>query len=250
MKAIVGVKRVVDYAVKIRVKPDGSGVNKDVKMSMNPFCELAVEECLRLKDKGILKEILAVSIGPQKSEEVLRSALALGATRALHVKTDIDLSPLDVAKIFANIQKKENADLLMFGKQSIDDDFAATPPMTAALIDAPQALYAAKVDVDAGSKTATVTCEADSGTREVKVNLPAVISADLRLNELRFVSLPAIMKAKKAKIEAGAPEDFGVTPSQPVEYKKWAEPPSRPEGVKVADVTELLSKLKNEAKVL
>lgn len=269
MKAIVGVKRVVDYAVKIRVRPDGSGVNKDVKMSINPFCEIALEEAIRLKDKKVVTDILAVTIGPATSVDVLRHSLALGATRALHVKTDKELSSLDVARIFAGIQKKENADMIFFGKQAIDDDFATTPPMTAALCDLPQALYAAKITVDAAAKTANVECEADNGTREVQVKLPAVFSADLRLNEPRFVALPAIVKAKKAPIEAKTPADFGATEDTPVQYSKWSDPPTRKggpfnsfgaicicsfvlftTGVKVESVSELVDKLKNVSKVL
>eukprot|EP01013_Petalomonas_cantuscygni_P013089 TRINITY_DN2726_c0_g1_i1.p1 TRINITY_DN2726_c0_g1~~TRINITY_DN2726_c0_g1_i1.p1 ORF type:complete len:261 (-),score=80.79 TRINITY_DN2726_c0_g1_i1:274-1056(-) len=251
MKAIVGVKRVVDYLVKVRVKPDASGVQTEgVKMAINPFCEIAMEEAVRLKEKGVVKEILAVSVGPAKSVDVLRSCIALGATRAMHIEAPEDLDPLAVSRVFAALQEKEKADILLFGKQAIDNDAAQVPAMTAALANLPQALYASEVKVDTETKKAEVVCESDAGTITVRVKLPAVVSADLRLNTPRYAALPAIMKAKKATIEKSTLESLGVEAATDVTYSKWSDPPVRAPGQKVADVADLVDKLKNVSKVL
>jgi len=251
VKALVGVKRVIDYAVKVRVKPDGSGVVKDnVKQSINPFCEIAVEEAVRMKEKKKIDEIVVVSIGPAKSQEVLRGALALGCDRAILVQTgDNDMvEPLAVAKIFAKIQEKEKADVILLGKQAIDDDAAQTAPMLAGLLGWPQATFISKLTPE--GKSIETMREVDSGLETLKMGLPAVVSCDLRLNEPRFAALPNIVKAKKKPLETLNPSALGVDIKPKVEYTKWEEPPARKAGIKVKDVDELVNKLKNEAKVL
>ena len=249
MKALVAVKRVVDYNVKVRVKADGSDVDiGNVKMSMNPFDEIAVEEAVRLKEAGKISEIVAVSLGEKKCEDTLRTALAMGADRAVHVETDAVLEPLTVAKLLKAVAEKEQPQLLLLGKQAIDDDANQTAQMLAALLNAPQATFASKVAL-AGDKV-VVQREIDGGIEEVALKLPAVISTDLRLNEPRFVKLPNIMAAKKKPLEKCTPADLGVDTALRIEVLKYAEPKARQAGVKVADVAELVAKLKNEAKVI
>ena len=249
MKALVAVKRVVDYNVKVRVKADGSDVDiGNVKMSMNPFDEIAVEEAVRLKEAGKISEIVAVSLGEKKCEDTLRTALALGADRAVHVETDVVLEPLTVAKLLKAVAEKEQPQLLLLGKQAIDDDANQTAQMLAALLNAPQAMFASKVAL-AGDEV-VVQREIDGGIEEVALKLPAVISTDLRLNEPRFVKLPNIMAAKKKPLEKLTPADLGVDTALRIEVLKYAEPKARQAGVKVADVAELVAKLKNEAKVI
>ena len=249
MKALVAVKRVVDYNVKVRVKADGSDVDiGNVKMSMNPFDEIAVEEAVRLKEAGKISEIVAVSLGEKKCEDTLRTALAMGADRAVHVETDAVLEPLTVAKLLKAVAEKEQPQLLLLGKQAIDDDANQTAQMLAALLNAPQAMFASKV-VLAGDEV-VVQREIDGGIEEVALKLPAVISTDLRLNEPRFVKLPNIMAAKKKPLEKLTPADLGVDTALRIEVVKYAEPKARQAGVKVADVAELVAKLKNEAKVI
>lgn len=249
MKALVAVKRVVDYNVKVRVKADGSDVDiGNVKMSMNPFDEIAVEEAVRLKEAGIISEIVAVSLGEKKCEDTLRTALAMGADRAVHVETDVVLEPLTVAKLLKAVAEKEQPQLLLLGKQAIDDDANQTAQMLAALLNAPQAMFASKVAL-AGDEV-VVQREIDGGIEEVALKLPAVISTDLRLNEPRFVKLPNIMAAKKKPLEKLTPADLGVDTALRIEVLKYAEPKARQAGVKVADVAELVAKLKNEAKVI
>ena len=249
MKALVAVKRVVDYNVKVRVKADGSDVDiGNVKMSMNPFDEIAVEEAVRLKEAGKISEIVAVSLGEKKCEDTLRTALAMGADRAVHVETDVVLEPLTVAKLLKAVAEKEQPQLLLLGKQAIDDDANQTAQMLAALLNAPQAMFASKV-VLAGDEV-VVQREIDGGIEEVALKLPAVISTDLRLNEPRFVKLPNIMAAKKKPLEKLTPADLGVDTALRIEVLKYAEPKARQAGVKVADVAELVAKLKNEAKVI
>lgn len=249
MKALVAVKRVVDYNVKVRVKADGSDVDVgNVKMSMNPFDEIAVEEAVRLKEAGKVSEIVAVSLGEKKCEETLRTALAMGADRAVHVETDAKLEPLAVAKLLKAVADKEQPQLLLLGKQAIDDDANQTAQMLAALLNAPQAMFASKVAL-AGDEV-VVQREIDGGIEEVALKLPAVISTDLRLNEPRFVKLPNIMAAKKKPLEKLTPADLGVDTALRIEVLKYAEPKARQAGVKVADVAELVAKLKNEAKVI
>ena len=249
MKALVAVKRVVDYNVKVRVKADGSDVDiGNVKMSMNPFDEIAVEEAVRLKEAGKISEIVAVSLGEKKCEDTLRTALAMGADRAVHVETDVVLEPLTVAKLLKAVAEKEQPQLLLLGKQAIDDDANQTAQMLAALLNAPQAMFASKV-VLAGDEV-VVQREIDGGIEEVALKLPAVISPDLRLNEPRFVKLPNIMAAKKKPLEKLTPADLGVDTALRIEVLKYAEPKARQAGVKVADVAELVAKLKNEAKVI
>ena len=249
MKALVAVKRVVDYNVKVRVKADGSDVDiGNVKMSMNPFDEIAVEEAVRLKEAGKISEILAVSLGEKKCEDTLRTALAMGADRAVHVETDVVLEPLTVAKLLKAVAEKEQPQLLLLGKQAIDDDANQTAQMLAALLNAPQAMFASKVAL-AGDEV-VVQREIDVGIEEVALKLPAVISTDLRLNEPRFVKLPNIMAAKKKPLEKLTPADLGVDTALRIEVLKYAEPKARQAGVKVADVAELVAKLKNEAKVI
>lgn len=251
MKILVPVKRVVDYNVKIRVKPDGSGVDTaNVKMSMNPFDEIAVEEAVRLKEKGVASEVVAVSAGVAACQETLRTALALGADRAILVQTEVELQPLAVAKLLAALVAKESPQLVIMGKQAIDDDANQTGQMLAALLNWPQATFASKVEVDAGAQTVTVTREIDGGLETLKMALPAVITTDLRLNEPRFASLPNIMKAKRKPLDTVTPEALGVDVTPRIRTLKVEEPPKRQGGVKVADVDELIAKLKNEAKVI
>ncbi|BBD77281.1 electron transfer flavoprotein subunit beta/FixA family protein [Hydrogenophilus thermoluteolus] len=251
MKILVPVKRVVDYNVKIRVKPDGSGVDTaNVKMSMNPFDEIAVEEAVRLKEKGVASEVVAVSAGVAACQETLRTALALGADRAILVQTEVELQPLAVAKLLAALVAKESPQLVIMGKQAIDDDANQTGQMLAALLNWPQATFASKVEVDTGAQTVTVTREIDGGLETLKMALPAVITTDLRLNEPRFASLPNIMKAKRKPLDTVTPEALGVDVTPRIRTLKVEEPPKRQGGVKVADVDELIAKLKNEAKVI
>ncbi|HHK6003655.1 TPA: electron transfer flavoprotein subunit beta/FixA family protein [Neisseria subflava] len=249
MKALVAVKRVVDYNVKVRVKADGSDVDiGNVKMSMNPFDEIAVEEAVRLKEAGKVSEIVAVSLGEKKCEETLRTALAMGADRAVHVETDAKLEPLAVAKLLKAVADKENPQILLLGKQAIDDDANQVAQMLAALLNAAQGTFASKVQIE--GEEALVTREIDGGEETVALKLPAVISADLRLNEPRFVKLPNIMAAKKKPLEKLSPADLAVDISPCLNTVKFAEPKARQAGVKVADVAELVEKLKNEAKVI
>ena len=249
MKALVAVKRVVDYNVKVRVKADGSDVDiGNVKMSMNPFDEIAVEEAVRLKEAGKVSEIVAVSLGEKKCEETLRTALAMGADRAVHVETDAKLESLAVAKLLKAIADKENPQILLLGKQAIDDDANQVAQMLAALLNAAQGTFASKVQIE--GEEALVTREIDGGEETVALKLPAVISADLRLNEPRFVKLPNIMAAKKKPLEKLSPADLAVDISPRLKTVKFAEPKARQAGVKVADVAELVEKLKNEAKVI
>ncbi len=249
MKALVAVKRVVDYNVKVRVKADGSDVDiGNVKMSMNPFDEIAVEEAVRLKEAGKISEIVAVSLGEKKCEETLRTALAMGADRAVHVETDAKLEPLAVAKLLKAVADKENPQILLLGKQAIDDDANQVAQMLAALLNAAQGTFASKVQIE--GEEALVTREIDGGEETVALKLPAVISADLRLNEPRFVKLPNIMAAKKKPLEKLSPADLAVDISPRLNTVKFAEPKARQAGVKVADVAELVEKLKNEAKVI
>lgn len=249
MKALVAVKRVVDYNVKVRVKADGSDVDiGNVKMSMNPFDEIAVEEAVRLKEAGKVSEIVVVSLGEKKCEETLRTALAMGADRAVHVETDAKLEPLAVAKLLKAVADKENPQILLLGKQAIDDDANQVAQMLAALLNAAQGTFASKVQIE--GEEALVTREIDGGEETVVLKLPAVISADLRLNEPRFVKLPNIMAAKKKPLEKLSPADLAVDISPRLNTVKFAEPKARQAGVKVADVVELVEKLKNEAKVI
>jgi len=249
MKIIVPIKRVVDYNVKVRVRPDGMGVDTaNVKMSMNPFDEIAVEEAVRLKEKGTATEIVAVSCGVAACQETLRTALALGADRAVLVQTDTELQPLAVAKLLRAIVEKESPGLVILGKQAIDDDANQTGQMLAALLDWPQATFASKVDI-ADSK-ATVKREVDGGLETVEVALPAVITTDLRLNEPRYATLPNIMKAKKKPLETLTPEALGVDVAPRLKTLRVTEPAKRKGGGRVADVKELVAKLRNEAKVL
>ena len=251
MKILVAVKRVVDYNVKIRVKSDNSGVDlANVKMSMNPFDEIAVEEAVRLKEAGVATEVLVVTAGATQCQETLRTALAIGADRAILVETapDADLQPLAVAKILKAFSDKEQAQIIILGKQAIDDDSNQTGQMLASLLDIPQATFASKVVVADGK--ATVTREVDGGLETIALTLPAVITTDLRLNEPRYVTLPNIMKAKKKTIDIVKPEDLGVDIAPRLKTLKVEEPPKRSAGVMVADVAALVEKLKNEAKVI
>jgi electron transfer flavoprotein beta subunit len=249
VKILVPVKRVVDYNVTITVKEDGSGVNlANVKMSMNPFDEIAVEEALRLKEAGKAEEIVAVSIGPDKAQETLRTALAMGADRAILVKTDDTTEPLAVAKALQAIIAEEDPNLVILGKQAIDDDCNQTGQMLAALLGWGQGTFASKVELD--SDSVAVTREVDGGLETVKLALPAIITTDLRLNEPRYASLPNIMKAKKKPLDIKTPEDIGIDFAPRLEVLATAAPPKREAGVKVADVGELVAKLKSEAGVL
>ncbi len=249
MKILVAVKRVVDYNVKVRVKSDNSGVDiANVKMSMNPFDEIAVEEAIRLKEAGVATEVVVVTAGVTQCQETLRTALAIGADRAILVETEVELQPLAVAKILKALADKEEAQILLLGKQAIDDDSNQTGQMLASLLDIPQATYASKVVVADGS--ATVTREVDGGLETIALALPAVITTDLRLNEPRYVTLPNIMKAKKKPIEIITPESLGVDIAPRLKTIKVEEPPKRSAGVIVADVAALIDKLKNEAKVI
>ena len=249
MKVLVAVKRVVDYNVKVRVKSDQSGVDiANVKMSMNPFDEIAVEEAVRLKEAGHVTEIIAFSAGPQACQETLRTALAIGADRAILCDTDIELQPLAVAKLLQAIYTKEQPQLIIMGKQAIDDDSNQTGQMLAALLNLPQATFASKVTISNGQ--ASVTREVDGGLETVAVSLPAVITTDLRLNEPRYVTLPNIMKAKKKQLDIVKPNDLGIDITPRLKTIRVEEPPKRSAGIKVPDVATLIDKLKNEAKVL
>ena len=249
MKILVAVKRVVDYNVKVRVKSDNSGVDiANVKMSMNPFDEIAVEEAVRLKEAGVATEIVVVSAGPTQCQETLRTALAIGADRAILVETESELQPLAVAKLLKALVDKEQAQMMILGKQAIDDDSNQTGQMLASLLDIPQGTFASKVVVADGK--VSVTREVDGGLETLALTLPAVITTDLRLNEPRYVTLPNIMKAKKKVIDIVKPEDLGVDISPRLKTIKVEEPPKRSAGVMVADVAALIEKLKNEAKVI
>ncbi|WP_119255925.1 electron transfer flavoprotein subunit beta/FixA family protein [Shinella zoogloeoides] len=249
MKLLVPIKRVVDYNVKIRVKSDGSGVElANVKMSMNPFDEISVEEALRLKEAGKAEEVVVVSIGPAKAEETLRTALAMGADRAVLVETEDAVEPLAVAKILKGVAEAEQPGLIIVGKQAIDDDSNQTGQMLSALLGWAQATFASKVEIGSGS--AQVTREVDGGLQTIEVKLPAVVTTDLRLNEPRYASLPNIMKAKKKPLDKKSPADFGVDTSPRLKVLKTEEPSGRKAGVKVKTVAELVEKLKTEAGVL
>ncbi|QIL69482.1 electron transfer flavoprotein subunit beta/FixA family protein [Diaphorobacter sp. HDW4B] len=249
MKVLVPVKRVVDYNVKVRVKSDGTGVDiANVKMSMNPFDEIAVEEAVRLKEKGVVTEVIAVSCGVAQCQETLRTAMAIGADRGILVETTEELQPLAVAKLLNALVAKEQPGLIILGKQAIDDDSNQTGQMLAALADLPQATYASKVEV-AGDKV-TVAREVDGGMETLSLSTPAVITTDLRLNEPRYVTLPNIMKAKKKQLDVVKPEDLGVDVTPRLKTLKVVEPAKRGAGVKVPDVAALVDKLKNEAKVI
>jgi electron transfer flavoprotein beta subunit len=249
MKILVAVKRVVDYNVKIRVKSDNSGVDlANVKMSMNPFDEIAVEEAVRLKEAGVATEIVVVSAGLTQCQETLRTALAIGADRAILVETDTELQPLAVAKILKALAEKEQAQIIILGKQAIDDDSNQTGQMLASLMDIPQATFASTVVVTDGK--ANVTREVDGGLETIAITVPAVITTDLRLNEPRYVTLPNIMKAKKKTLDIVKPEELGVDIAPRLKTLKVEEPPKRSAGVMVADVAALIDKLKNEAKVI
>src|SRR5574344_2337926 len=249
MKVLVPVKRVVDYNVKVRVKSDGTGVDiANVKMSMNPFDEIAVEEAVRLKEKGVVTEVVAVSCGVAPCQETLRTAMAIGADSAILVETDAELQPLAVAKLLKALVYKEQPGLVILGKQAIDDDANQTGQMLAALADLPQATFASKVEVADGK--AQVTREVDGGMETLSLALPAVVTTDLRLNEPRYVTLPNIMKAKKKPLDSVTPQDLGVDVAPRIKTLKVAEPAKRGAGVKVPDVATLVNKLKNEAKVI
>ncbi|MFT3814864.1 MAG: electron transfer flavoprotein subunit beta/FixA family protein [Acidovorax sp.] len=249
MKILVPVKRVVDKDIKVRVKSDGTGVDiANVKMSMNPFDEIAVEEAVRLKEKGVATEVIAVSCGDAKCQETLRTAMAIGADRGILVESDAELQPLAVAKLLKALVDKEQPGLIVLGKQAIDNDDNQVGQMLAALTDLPQATFASKVEVADGK--ATVTREVDSGLETLSVALPAVVTADLRLNEPRYVTLPNIMKAKKKPLDTVKPADLGVDVAPRLKTVKVSEPPKRGAGIKVPDVATLVDKLKNEAKVI
>ena len=249
MKILVTVKRVVDYNVKVRVKGDNTGIETaNVKMSMNPFCEIAVEEAIRLKEKGVASEIVAVSIGPAQCQETLRTALALGADRAILVKTDYEFQPLAVAKLLKEVVAKESPELVIMGKQSIDGDNNQSGQMLAALLDWPQGTFASEVIV--ADRKAAVTREVDGGLETISIDLPAIVTTDLRLNEPRFASLPNIMKAKRKPLEEMSPADLGVDIAPRVTTLKVESPASRQAGIIVESVEELVDKLKNEAKVI
>lgn len=249
MKVLVAVKRVVDYNVKVRPKADGTDVDlANVKMSINPFCEIAVEEAVRLKEKGVVTEILAVSVGPQQSQEQLRTALALGADRAILVSTENTLEPLAIAKCLKAVCDSESPDLVLMGKQAIDGDNNQTGQMLAALLGVGQATFASELAIDGGS--ASVTREVDGGLQTISLALPAVVTADLRLNEPRYASLPNIMKAKKKSLDTTTPDELGVDASARVTLVGVELPAERQAGIKVEDVAQLVDKLRNEAKVI
>jgi len=249
MKILVSVKRVVDFNVKVRVKSDGTGVDiANVKMSMNPFDEIAVEEAVRLKEKGVATEVVAVSCGAAQCQETLRTAMAIGADRAILVETSEELQPLAVAKILKALVDKEQPGLVILGKQAIDDDANQTGQMLAALANLPQATFASKVEIADGS--AKVTREVDGGLETIQIKVPAVVTTDLRLNEPRYVTLPNIMKAKKKPLEMVKPADLGVDVTPRLKTLKVIEPPKRSAGIKVPDVATLVQKLKNDAKVI
>ncbi|WP_300377836.1 electron transfer flavoprotein subunit beta/FixA family protein [Henriciella sp.] len=245
MKVLVPVKRVIDYNVKVRVKSDQTGVDlANVKMSMNPFDEIAVEEAVRLKESGAAEEVIVVSIGPQQAQETLRTALAMGADRGILVKTDDTAEPLAVAKILKGVVEEESPDLVVLGKQAIDDDSNQTGQMLAALLDWPQGTFASELSIEDGK--VTVTREIDGGLQTLALESPAIITTDLRLNEPRYASLPNIMKAKKKPIDEKSPDDFGVDMANRLSVVKVTEPPEREAGEKVEDVSELVSKLKTK----
>jgi len=249
MKILVAVKRVIDYNVQVRVKNDGTGVEKEnVKMSMNPPDENAVEEALRIKESGKADEIVILSIGEEKSQETIRTALAMGADRGVLIKTDHDVEPLGVSKIIAKIAEDEKPAVILFGKQAIDDDCNQTAQMVSALLNWPQGTFASKIEIE--NDSAVITREIDEGLEKIKVKKPFVASCDLRLNEPRYASLPNIMKAKKKPIDIKTAVDLGVDISPRIEQIKVEEPPSRQKGVIVSDVAELIQKLKHEAKVI
>jgi electron transfer flavoprotein beta subunit len=249
MKVLVPVKRVIDYNVKVRVKADETGVElANVKMSMNPFDEISIEEAIRLKESGTVEEVVAVSIGVQQCQETIRTALAMGADRGIHVLHDGDLEPLVVAKVLKVLADKEGPSIIIVGKQAIDDDSNQTGQMLAALLGWGQATFVSKIDID--GENIKATREVDGGLETLTVKIPAVLTTDLRLNEPRYASLPNIMKAKKKPIEQITPEDLGVDPSNRLQVLKVSEPPTREAGVKVSDVGELVDKLRNTAKVI
>ena len=249
MKVLVPIKRVVDYNVKIRVKSDNSGVELDnVKMSMNPFDEIAIEEAIRLKEAGTVSEIIALSIGPQQSQETIRTALAMGADRGILIKTDELVEPLNVAKLIRAVSDEENPEIIILGKQAIDDDSNQTGQMLAALLGWSQGTFASELKISDGK--INVIREVDGGLQTIDLNLPSVITTDLRLNEPRYASLPNIMKAKKKPIEEKSPEDYNIEISSMVEVIKVSEPAQREAGIKVETVEELVDKLKNEAGVI
>lgn len=249
MKILVAVKRVVDYNVKVRARPDGSGVElANVKMAINPFCEIAVEEAIRLKERGVATEVVAVSIGPQVAQEQIRSSLALGADRGILVKTDTELEPLAVAKCLKALCEREQPDILLLGKQSIDGDNNQTGQILGALTGYPQGTFASELAVADGA--VEVTREVDAGLQTLKLTLPAIITADLRLNEPRYAALPNIMKARSKPLATTSPEELGVDCAPRTALLEVAPPARRQAGVKVADVAELVNKLKNEAKVI
>lgn len=249
MKVIVPVKRVVDANVKVRVKPDNTGVDlSNVKMAVNPFCEIAIEEAVRLKEAGTADEVIAVAVGSSACQEQLRTCLALGADRAILVETDLEPQPLGIAKALVAVQERENADLVIFGKQSIDGDNSQTGQMFAALTGMPQATFASELKM--GDGEAEVTREVDGGLQTIRINLPAVVTTDLRLNEPRYASLPNIMKAKKKPLDTLSPADLGVDLAPTVEILSVEPPAERQAGIKVETVEELVDKLKNEAKVI
>jgi electron transfer flavoprotein beta subunit len=249
LKILVPVKRVIDYNVKVRVKADGSGVDlANVKMSMNPFDEIAVEEAIRLREAGVATEVIAVSCGVAACQETLRTAMAIGADRSILVETDVELQPLAVAKLLAAVARKETPQVIILGKQAIDDDANQTGQMLAALLGWSQATFASKVVIGEGK--ATVTREVDGGLETIEVSLPAVITADLRLNEPRYATLPNIMKAKKKPMENVKPADLGVEVAPRLATVSVTEPPKRKAGIMVADIAQLVDKLKNEAKVI
>jgi len=249
MKLLVPVKRVIDYNVKVRVKSDNTGVEtSNVKMSMNPFDEIAVEEAVRMKEAGTAEEIVAVSLGVQQCQETIRTALAMGADRGIHVKTDDELEPLAVAKLLKALVDKESPDLVILGKQAIDDDSNQTGQMLAALLDWPQGTFASGIEL--GDGKAKVVREVDGGLETIEISTPAIITTDLRLNEPRYASLPNIMKAKKKPIDEVSPDELGVDITARLQTLKVEEPPKREAGVMVESVAELVDKLKNEAKVI
>jgi len=249
MKVLVPIKRVVDYNVKVRAKSDETGPDlANVKMAINPFCEIAVEEAVRLKESGQAEEVIAVSIGNSATQEQLRTALALGADRAILVETDIETEPLSVAKLLKSIADKEEPDLIILGKQAIDDDSNQTGQMLASLLSFPQGTFASEIKLEEGK--ISVVREVDGGLQTVSLNLPAVVTTDLRLNEPRYASLPNIMKAKKKPLDTFTPEELNVDPTPRIETLKVSPPPERAAGVVVESVDELIDKLKNEAKVI
>ena len=249
MKLLVTVKRVIDYNVQIRVKADGSGVEKDnVKMSMNPPDENAVEEALRIKEAGKADEIIILSIGNDKAQETIRTALAMGADRGIHIKTDNDLEPLAISKIISKVAEEEKPSIILMGKQAIDDDCNQTGQMTSAILNWPQATFASKIEIE--GQNAIVTREIDEGLERIKVSIPFVASCDLRLNEPRYASLPNIMKAKKKPIDTKDASSLGINIEPRIEQIKVEEPPVRQKGIMVSDVAELVQKLKHEAKVI